>query len=318
MHYTTFDKRMKQITNNIMMIEPVLFSYNSETAVNNHYQKNNSNVSQNEIQYKALKEFNDFVALLKSKKINVFVFKDTQKPKTPDSIFPNNWISFHRSGEVFLYPMFAKNRRLERRKDIIDKLNEKFLISEIKNLSHYENKGLFLEGTGSMILDRENKVCYAARSMRTDELIVLDFCRQINYHPILFHAFQDVDGKRLPIYHTNVMMCIATDFAIICLDSIDCENEKSKVVNILKETNKEIISISQEQADKFAGNMLQVQGDKKYLIMSESAFESLSKIQIDKIRSYCDILAVDLKTIEKFGGGSARCMMAEIFLPLKT
>ena len=308
---------MKQITKNILMIEPVSFNYNAETALNNYFHKSVTNFSKSQVQKKALKEFNNFVKLLRSKQVNVHVIKDTIHPLTPDSIFPNNWISFHSNGEVLLYPMFANNRRLERRRDIIKKLQNEYLVSEVKSLVHYEDKSIFLEGTGSMILDRTNKICYASISLRTNKSIVLDFCDQLNYKPVLFNSFQDVDGKRLPIYHTNVMMCLASDFAIVCLDAIDSQDEKNSVINSLTTTNKEIIQISELQANKFAGNMLQVQGDKKYLIMSESAFNALSEEQIQKIESYCSILYSDLKTIEKFGGGSARCMMAEIFLPLK-
>ena len=308
---------MKQITKNILMIEPVSFNYNDETALNNYFQKNDANFSKSQIQKKALEEFNNFVKLLRSKQVNVHVIKDTIHPLTPDSIFPNNWISFHSNGEVLLYPMFANNRRLERRRDIIKKLQNEYFVSEVKSLVHYEDKSIFLEGTGSMILDRTNKICYASISLRTNKSIVLDFCDQLNYKPVLFNSFQHVDGKRLPIYHTNVMMCVASDFAIVCLDAIDSQDEKNSVINSLITTNKEIIQISELQANKFAGNMLQVQGDKKYLIMSESAFNTLSEKQIQKIESYCSILYSDLKTIEKFGGGSARCMMAEIFLPLK-
>ena len=308
---------MKQITNNIMMIEPVSFNYNTETAINNYYQVNNTALSKDEIQQKALKEFKEFVSLLRSKNINVIVFKDTENPKTPDSIFPNNWVSFHIDGEVVLYPMYAKNRRLERRNDIIQKLRDDFIVTKINDFSCYENQELYLEGTGSMILDRENKICYAAISDRTNKNIVNDFCNQLNFKPILFTSNQDVRGKRLAIYHTNVMMCITTNFAIVCLDSIDCNEEKDRVIDILNETKKEIISISEEQTNKFAGNMLEVEGDKKYLVMSKSAYSCLTENQIKKINKYCEILYSDLSTIEDYGGGSARCMMAEIFLPLK-
>ena len=308
---------MKQITNNIMMIEPVSFNYNTETAINNYYQINNTALSKEEIQQKALKEFKEFVSLLRSKNINVIVFKDTENPKTPDSIFPNNWVSFHIDGEIVLYPMYAKNRRFERRNDIIQKLRDDFIVKKINDFSYYESQELYLEGTGSMILDRVNKICYAAISDRTNKNIVNDFCNQLNFKPILFTSNQDVRGKRLAIYHTNVMMCITTNFAIVCLDSIDCNEEKDRVIDILNETKKEIISISEEQTNKFAGNMLEVEGDKKYLVMSKSAYSCLTENQIKKINKYCEILYSDLSTIEDYGGGSARCMMAEIFLPLK-
>ena len=317
MYNFAITKKMNQITRNIMMIEPVSFNFNAETALNNYYQKTDSSLSESQVQIKALAEFNNFVSLLRSKQINVHVIRDINYPLTPDSIFPNNWISFHSSGEVFLYPMFAKNRRLERRDDIIENFKNEYIISQVSSLVHYEEKSIYLESTGSMILDRVNKICYAAISLRTNESIVLDFCNQLDYKPVLFRALQDLDGKRLPIYHTNVMMCLATDFAVICLDAIDSEDEKKSIIDSLHKTNKEIIEISEDQANKFAGNMLQVQGDKKYLIMSESAFQSLSENQISKIESYCSILYSNLKTIEKYGGGSARCMMAEIFLPLK-
>ena len=300
-----------------MMIEPVSFNYKTETAINNYYQINNTALSKEEIQQKALKEFKEFVSLLRSKNINVIVFKDTENPKTPDSIFPNNWVSFHIDGEIVLYPMYAKNRRLERRNDIIQKLRDDFIVTKINDFSYYENQELYLEGTGSMILDRENKICYAAISDRTNKNIVNDFCNQLNFKPILFTSNQDVRGERLAIYHTNVMMCITTRFAIVCLDSIDCDEEKDRVIDILNETKKEIISISEEQTNKFAGNMLEVEGDKKYLVMSKSAYSCLTENQIKKINKYCEILYSDLSTIEDYGGGSARCMMAEIFLPLK-
>ena len=213
--------------------------------------------------------------------------------------------------------MYAKNRRLERRNDIIQKLRDDFIVTKINDFSYYENQELYLEGTGSMILDRENKICYAAISDRTNKNLVNDFCNQLNFKPIFFTSNQDVRGKRLAIYHTNVMMCITTNFAIVCLDSIDCNEEKDRVIDILNETKKEIISISEEQTNKFAGNMLEVEGDKKYLVMSKSAYSCLTENQIKKINKYCEILYSDLSTIEDYGGGSARCMMAEIFLPLK-
>ena len=308
---------MKQITNNIMMIEPVLFNYNSETAVNNYYQGNDLTLSNEKVQQKAHDEFSEFVSLLRSKGVNVFVFKDTIEPHTPDSIFPNNWISLHQNGEVFLFPMFAQNRRAERRLDIISRLQKNFKISQINSLTHYENQNIYLEGTGSMIFDRVNKICYAARSFRTNEIVLEDFCSQIKYELVVFSAFQDANNKRLEIYHTNVMMSIANNYAVVCLDSIDSNTERLNVINSLKKTKKEIIEISESQANQFAGNMLQVSGDQDYLVMSKTAYESLNKSQIEQITSFNEIIYADLDIIEKCGGGSARCMMAEIFLPLK-
>ena len=308
---------MKQTTNNIMMIEPVLFNYNSETAVNNYYQINDLTLSNEKVQQKAHDEFSEFVSLLRSKGINVFVFKDTIEPHTPDSIFPNNWISLHQNGDIFLFPMFAQNRRAERRSDIISRLQKNFKISQINSLTHYESQNIYLEGTGSMIFDRVNKICYAARSFRTNEIVLEDFCSQIKYELVVFSAFQDANNERLQIYHTNVMMCVANSYAIVCLDSIDSIAERLSVVNSLNKTNKEIIEISESQANQFAGNMLQVAGDKDYLVMSKTAYDSLNKSQIKQITSFNEIIYADLGIIEKCGGGSARCMMAEIFLPLK-
>lgn len=317
MFYTTPNKIMKQTTNNIMMIEPVLFNYNSETAVNNYYQSNDLTLSNEKVQQKAHDEFSEFVSLLRSKGVNVFVFKDTTEPHTPDSIFPNNWISLHQNGEVFLFPMFAQNRRAERRSDIISRLQKNFKISQINSLTHYENQNIYLEGTGSMIFDRVNKICYAARSLRTNEIVLEDFCSKIKYELVVFSAFQDTNNKRLEIYHTNVMMCVANNYAVVCLDSIDSNTERLNVINSLKKTKKEIIEISESQANQFAGNMLQVSGDQDYLVMSKTAYESLNKSQIEQITSFNEIIYADLDIIEKCGGGSARCMMAEIFLPLK-
>jgi hypothetical protein len=308
---------MKQTTNNIMMIEPVLFNYNSETAVNNYYQSNDLTLSNEKVQQKARDEFSEFVSLLRSKGVNVFVFKDTIEPHTPDSIFPNNWISLHQNGEVFLFPMFAKNRRAERRLDIISKLKNNFNVTKINSLTYYENQNIYLEGTGSMIFDRVNKICYAARSLRTNEIVLEDFCSQIKYKLVVFSAFQDANNKRLEIYHTNVMMCVANNYAVVCLDSIDSNTERLNVVNSLSKTKKEIIEISEYQANQFAGNMLQVTGDQDYLVMSKTAYDSLNKSQIEQITSFNDIIYANLDIIEKCGGGSARCMMAEIFLPLK-
>lgn len=311
------NKNMKQITNNIMMIEPVLFNFNAQTALDNHYQSDISILSEKQIQNKALIEFNNFVSALKAKFINTIVVKDSINPHTPDSIFPNNWVSFHANGSICLYPMLAKNRRLERREDIISLIKNSFSVSEIVNYSHYENTNLFLEGTGSMILDRENKICYAAQSKRTDPNILKEFCEKLKYKSVVFNAYQDVGAKRLPIYHTNVMMSIADEYVIICLESIDDSVERSLVISSIKSSNKKIIEISESQVNSFAGNMLQVMGDKPYLVMSNSAYLCLSSDQIALIESFNEIIHVDLSTIESYGGGSARCMMAEIFLPLK-
>ncbi|HJN64060.1 MAG TPA: arginine deiminase-related protein [Flavobacteriales bacterium] len=308
---------MKQITNTIMMIKPVGFRYNEQTAVNNYYQKVLANLTAEQTQENALSEFNAFVDKLRNAGVNVVVVEDTEYPDTPDSIFPNNWVSFHENGIVGLYPMYAENRRDERREDIFDTLVDEhgFSIEEIKDFTESEEHDKFLEGTGSVVLDRENKICYAAISIRTDEIAVMQFCGEFGYRPVCFTANQDVDGERMAIYHTNVMMCVEDTFAVICLDTIDDEMERKNVAENLKETAKEIIEITEEQNQRFAGNMLQVMGDKPYLVMSNSAYSSLTDEQKTVIEKHCSILYSSLDTIEACGGGSARCMMAEIFLP---
>ena len=308
---------MKQITNRLLMIEPVAFRFNEQTAVNNYYQQHIESMTPSMAQEMALKEFNDFVQKLRNCEIHVTVVKDTLEPDTPDSIFPNNWISFHEDGRVGLYPMYAKNRRLERRMDILEQVftEANARIKEIVDFTHFEERDLFLEGTGSMLLDRQNKICYAALSLRTEKEILEDFCRKFEFELVGFVSNQTFEGKRLPIYHTNVMMCLANHYAVICLDTIDNPEERHMVVNKLKQTNKEIIEITEEQKGHFAGNMLQVMGDQPYLVMSSSAFESLTQDQIARIEKYNPIIHSSLNTIEACGGGSARCMMAEVFLP---
>lgn len=306
-----------QTTNTVLMIEPIAFGYNAQTAENNYFQVNFESDS---TQTKALEEFNAFVEKLKSKGINVITVKDTLEPHTPDSIFPNNWVSFGSDGKVFLYPMFAPNRRDERRKDIIDSIAEEgFEINEIIDLSSSEKDNKFLEGTGSMIFDHDYKIAYGSVSLRLDEELFRDFCAKIGYEPVVFHSYQTAAGERLPIYHTNVMMCVADKFVVICLDCIDNELEREKVQEVIKSTNKELIEISEDQMQQFAGNMLQVQNDKgkKFLVMSQTAFQSLTPKQIESIQKYNEIIYADLNTIEVNGGGSARCMLAEVFLPKK-
>ncbi len=307
---------MNQICNHILMIEPAAFKFNSETATNNFYQ--NNKLSESGSQQLALQEFSDFIEKLKGKGISTTVIKDTKIPIKPDAIFPNNWISFHENGVVILFPMWAENRRQERRLDLLSRLKKEhnFKIKKQLDFSLYEKENKFLEGTGSMVLDRKNKLCYAAISLRTHEELVQKFCDKMNYSAILFSANQTIKGRRVPIYHTNVMMTIADKYAIICLDTIDDTNEKEEVLKALKKTNKEIIEITPAQKNCFAGNSLQVMGNNSvYLIMSSNAFHSLSSKQVAKIENFNPILHSDLTTIENIGGGSARCMMAEVFLP---
>jgi len=293
------------------------FRYNEQTAVNNYYQKVLDNLSAEQTQENALNEFNTFVEKLKNAGVNVIVVEDTKTQDTPDSIFPNNWVSFHSSGIVGLYPMYAENRRDERREDIFDILVDEygFAIEGIKDFTEFEDHDKFLEGTGSMVLDRENKICYAAISIRTDEIAVMQFCEEFDYRPVCFTANQDVDGERMTIYHTNVMLCVGDTFAVICLDTIDNAIEKENIIENLEETGKRIIEITETQKHRFAGNMLQVMGDRSYLVMSSSAYSSLTPEQKNEIEKHCPILHSSLDTIETCGGGSVRCMMAEIFLP---
>lgn len=304
-----------QTTNTVLMIEPVAFGYNAQTAENNYFQINSKS---DDTQEKALAEFKNFVEKLQSKGINVITVKDTLKPHTPDSIFPNNWVSFGADGKVFLYPMFAPNRRDERRAEIVEEVkNAGFLISEIEDISHHEKENKFLEGTGSMIFDHDNKLAYGSISLRLDEELFKAYCEKIGYKPIVFHSFQTAGTERLPIYHTNVMMCVAKQFVVICLDCIDDELEREKVEEIIKSTNKELIEISEEQMQQFAGNMLQLRNEAgdTFLVMSETAYKSLHKEQVSTIEQYSEIIYSDLNTIETNGGGSARCMLAEVFLP---
>ena len=307
---------MKQITNTLLMIRPVSFRMNEQTAVNNYYQKELLNASQEEIQKMALREFDEFVEKLQAVGIFVIVVEDTNEPDTPDSIFPNNWISFHQNGKVALYPMFAKNRRLERRDDILDIVEEEGVeIDNVIDYSSAEKEGVFLEGTGSMLLDRENRKAYCSLSPRADEDLFIEFCEDFEYTPVMFHAYQTIQDKRALIYHTNVMMALTEELAIICLDAIDSKSEKKNVIAHIKKSGKDILAITEEQVVQFAGNMLQVAGanGKKYTIMSESAYKSLTSDQINKIKQSSEILYSNLKTIETAGGGSARCMMCEVF-----
>jgi hypothetical protein len=291
---------------------------NEQTTVNNYYQKVIDGLSSETVNTKAQEEFDTFVNKLRMVGVDVTVVDDTLEPSTPDSIFPNNWISFHENGDVALYPMFAENRRLERREEILDILEDKgFVVNEIMDYSSAEEDGFFLEGTGSVVLDRENDKAYCALSPRADEELFIEFCEDFEYTPVIFEAFQTVGTERKLIYHTNVMMCVADTFAVICADCIDDKKERKMVLDSLKSDGKEIILISEDQMNNFAGNMLELQGadERRYLIMSASAHKSLTKKQVAQLEEHITILSSSLDTIEACGGGSARCMMAEIFLP---
>jgi hypothetical protein len=309
---------MKQTTNSILMIRPVAFRMNEQTAVNNYYQKVLDTLLPATVNAKAQEEFDNFVLKLENVGIEVTVVDDTLDPDTPDSIFPNNWISFHQNADVALYPMFAENRRLERREEILDLLEEKgFQIENIVDYTEAEEDGYYLEGTGSLLLDRANAKAYCALSPRADEELFIEFCEDFDMHPILFEAFQTVDGERKLIYHTNVMMCLGESFAVICSECIDDKKERKMVLDNLKQDGKEVILITENQVNNFAGNMLEVRGkdDKRYIIMSAAAHQVLTPKQIEQLEKHGEIVSSSLDTIEACGGGSARCMMAEIFLP---
>lgn len=308
---------MIQITDTILMVRPVNFRMNEQTAINNYFQED-IHLKQKEVNTLAQQEFDDFVTKLRAVGIQVIVIDDKIETDTPDSIFPNNWISNHVNGNVVVYPMFAENRRKERREDVFNVLEEHgFIIHQIIDYTSAEEDGIFLEGTGSLLLDRVHNKVYCALSPRADEGLVIEFCEDFEVTPVIFTANQTVEGKRLPIYHTNVMMCLGEHFSVICLSSIDDKKERKNVIANLKKDGKEIIDITEAQMNSFAGNMLQLvnKENKRYIVMSESAYKSLTPTQINRLQKHGEILYSNLHTIETCGGGSARCMMAEVFLP---
>lgn len=300
-----------QLSNHILMIKPAAFSFNEQTAVNNVFQQPNTQ----EIQQQALAEFEAMVALLKENNIQVTVLEDSALPHTPDSIFPNNWFSTHEDGRLILYPMFAKNRRTERIKHH-DFLKEHFIINSETDFSPFETREMYLEGTGSLVLDRQNKIAYACISPRTNEILIHQFCKEMDYTPVLFHAQSD-DGTLL--YHTNVMMCVGHSFVVVCLAAVKDPEEKELLVNSIKKTGRQLVEINMQQLHAFAGNMLEVRNkkDEPVIIMSENAYKSLAKEQIKTLSTFAKIIYTPLYSIEAAGGGSARCMLAEIFLPDK-
>jgi hypothetical protein len=304
-----------QSTSHILMIRPVNFGFNEETAVSNAFQ--NRHADKNGVNEKAQHEFDKMVSILRGNGADVTVIDDTPEPYTPDSIFPNNWVSFHADGGIFLYPMQAENRRLERREDIIAQLEDCFVVKHIIDLSRFEHDNKFLEGTGSMVLDRENKIAYACSSPRTDREVLNLFCEQAGYKAISFDA---VDEQGKAIYHTNVPMCIGSKFAVICLDSIPNPAEKTMVTESLKSTKKEIVDISFAQMNQFAGNMLEVKNKvgETLIVMSLNAFNALDRLQKTILEKFGKLVYADINTIETNGGGSARCMMAEVHLPLSS
>jgi hypothetical protein len=306
-----------QATSHILMIRPVRFGFNEQTAVTNAFQDVKLAAQTKDLaQEDAQREFDEMVLHLKAVGVDVIEIEDTPEPHTPDSIFPNNWVSFHNNGTVILYPMQAENRRLERRKDIIKLLEERFYINRLIDLSYFEEQNKYLEGTGSMVLDRKFKTAYACLSPRTHEEVLKEFALQMNYEVVAFTA---VDEAGRQIYHTNVLMCIGDMFALICLEAIPDLDERYVVRQTLEQSGRQIVEISLDQMKHFAGNMLQVKNAKgnSLLVMSTQAYESLSHKQIDALDDYATLLHFDLSMIEGNGGGSARCMMAEVHLPLK-
>jgi hypothetical protein len=302
-----------QTTSHLLMIRPVNFGYNAETAVNNAFQAQGND---DNVQQEALKEFDTFVSLLRENEVDVTVVEDSPLPHTPDSIFPNNWISFHDDGTLVLYPMYAVNRRPERNPAIIDLIRNKFAAGKEIDLSYYEQQDQFLEGTGSMVLDRDNRIAYACISPRTNAEVLHDFCRRLNYRAITFSA---TDGNGRAIYHTNVMMCVADRYVVICLESIPDPGEQEAVTRCIADSEKKIVAITLAQMNHFAGNMLQVSNGsgEKLLVLSSQAYASLTDRQVEELTAFNRIIHSPLDIIESNGGGSARCMMAEVHLKVK-
>ena len=301
-----------QSTSKVLMVRPVRFGFNEQTAGNNSFQKRGYELSAQDM---ALEEFDNFVTLLRANNVDVVVVEDTSEPHTPDSIFPNNWFSTHASGELVLYPMCAPNRRLERKEsvlNVIKEIGERGKMRRIVDLTHWESENLFLEGTGSLIFDRKNRIVFACRSPRCDIAVLEDLCEKLDYEFLDFGAY-DRDGK--PIYHTNVMMCVGDKFVVACLDSIKNIDERTEFISFVEDCDKELIEISIDQMEQFAGNMLQLRsaGGEPLLIMSATAKRALTTDQLESLMSYCKIISPELESIETNGGGSARCMLAEIF-----
>jgi len=306
----------KQLANHILMVRPANFGFNKETAKNNAFQNKGKQYSATDIQKKALREFKGVVKRLKEEKINIIIAKDSKRPKKPDAIFPNNWISTHHNGTLVTYPMYSPKRRKERSGAILKKLEKLFIVKRHIQFEGYEIADMFLEGTGSMIFDRENKIAYACKSVRTHPVLFKHFCKTMGYKACLFRAN---DKSKNPIYHTNVMMSVGADFAVVCMDSISSKKERSRLKKQFKKTGKQAVEISYKQMVNFAGNMLQVENSKgqSILLMSTAAYRSLKKKQIKVLKNKTKIVHCSIPIIEYFGGGSLRCMIAEVFLPKK-
>jgi hypothetical protein len=305
------ESTLKYFTNRVLMIRPAAFGYNSETAESNAFQ-NQVTLSRDEVLQNALIEFDSAVEILRNVGVEVYVAQDTPFPEKPDAVFPNNWISFHSNGELILYPMEARNRRCERRLELVVELQQKLNFSQVFDLSYFEEKSMFLEGTGSVVFDHENKKAYAAISSRTDAEILKELCTHLKYEPILFHA-EDELGQA--IYHTNVIMCVGTNFVVICLEAIANENDRVLILEAIRQSGKEVLNISMNQLKNFAGNMLVLKNmnQEALLVLSATAYESLNQNQLNFLSERVRLVVLPIETIETIGGGSARCMLAEIF-----
>jgi len=302
----------KQCTSHVFMIRPVNFGYNEQTGKDNAFQHENKDLSSSDIKSKAIAEFDIFVGLLRRAGIQVTVFDDTPDPAKPDAVFPNNWITFHQDDSIITYPMYAPVRRLERRRDIVDHFLSKNTQASYTDLGDYELVGVFLEGTGSMVLDRVNRIAYACESHRTHLGFFERYCEHMGWEPLPFKASDRNDAA---IYHTNVMMAIGQEWAVICEEAMEIPSERNKVLEKLESTGHKIIPISYVQMMNFAGNILQVNSSKgaSYIILSQRAYESLDANQTNALGQFGELLVIPLNFIETFGGGGVRCMMAEVF-----
>jgi hypothetical protein len=307
--------KVSQASSAVLMVRPARFGFNIQTAHTNLFQRKGK-LELTQIHVNALKEFDEFVRILRANQIEVAVFDDTPNPHKPDAIFPNNWISFHHDGKVVVYPMNAPNRRSERRGDVLVDLQRvyDFDIKEVLDLSYYEQQNIFLEGTGSVVFDYVNKVGYASRSPRTNTLLFENVCDFLDYEPVILNA---IDQKGNPVYHTNVWMAIGEGFAVVCLDCLTDKQMQKFLLQKLQGDGLEVIAINYDQLNNFAGNVLQVKNrqGKSFLVLSQTAFHSFTSQQIDRLTHYADLLPIDVNTIEEYGGGSVRCMLAGIYLP---
>ncbi|MCO6496362.1 MAG: amidinotransferase [Chitinophagaceae bacterium] len=305
----------RQTSSHILLVRPAAFNFNPETAKNNSFQ-NPDAAGDSSTVTEARKELDGLAGRLTGAGVDVLVADDTTVPAKPDAVFPNNWISTHEDGRVILYPMYAPNRRLERRQEIVDLLKKSFDVKEVIDLSHFEADGKFMEGTGSMILDRTNRIAYACASPRTDEDVFNKVCEMLGYRPFYFHAYNE---EGVAIYHTNVMMCVGDKFAVICLESITDDKERKSIIALLKTTGHEVVDITFKQMNHFAGNMLALHTatGENILALSQSAYDCLTENQRQTLSKYCQLIPAPVHTIERNGGGSVRCMIAEIFLNAK-